>query len=197
MNNLEQSLNFRRSADEKIKAIQSDNDLTDAAKAARISDIRQRTNDQMGKLQAAHQTEKTAARESIHARLFGLGFRVAVSEAEKEAMMTSYRDAQFRADSLKDSAEALRVFSRAQMTGDKLMMKALAAVAYENGWADVLDSYASTNESIAESLRELGSFEDDSLDLNIKLGESVAFSPISETKEEATARINVFAEATH
>ncbi len=197
MNNLERSLNFRRSADEKIKAIQADNDLTEAAKAARISDIRQRTNDQMSKLQAAHQTEKTAARESLHSRLFGLGFRVAVSEAEKVAMMTSYRDAQFRADELKDSAEALRVFSRAQMTGDKLMMKALAAVAYENGWPDVLDSYARTNESIAESLQELGSFEDESLDLNVKLGESVAFSPISETKEEAAARINVFAEATH
>ncbi len=197
MNNLEQSLNFRRSADEKIKAIQADNDLTEAAKAARISDIRQHTNDQMAKLQAAHQTEKTAARESIHARLFGLGFRVAVSEAEKVAMMTSYRDAQFRADALKDSAEALRVFSRAQMTGDKLMMKALAAVAYENGWPEVLDSYGRTNESIAESLRELGSFEDESLDLNVKLNESVAFSPISETKEEATARFSVFAEATH
>jgi selenocysteine-specific translation elongation factor len=197
MNNLERSLNFRRSADEKIKAIQADNDLTEAAKAARISDIRQHTNDQMSKLQAAHQTEKRTARESLHSRLFGLGFRASVSEAEKVAMMTSYRDAQFRADALKDSAEALRVFSRAQMTGDKLMMKALAAVSYENGWTDVLDSYASTNESIAESLQELRSFEDESSDLNIKLGESVAFSPISETKEEATARISVFAEATH
>ena len=189
MNTLQKAFLLRHTAGEKIKDIQADKDLTAPAKAKRIGEIRQKANDEVAKLRTARVKEASDARDRVHRRLFGLSFKLGVSENEKQAAMSSYRDALFRADGLASPDDALRMLGRAQMIGDKLLMKAIAAVAYERGWSSVLEDYSRSSEDVADALQELQNFERRQGNRHIQFNESVVFSGITETDEERALRM--------
>ncbi len=186
-NALEKAASVRRTAGEQIKTIQADRDLTPIAKGRRIAEIRQKSNDEVARLRSEHAKSVASTRESLHRRLFGLGFRAGISEGEKAQVMTSYRDALFRVDGLKPE-EAQAALSRARMVGDKLLAKAIGAVAFDKGWQRVLEDYASAEDCHSE-LQELKDFERHTTTLQDGVRETIlGFSGIPEQPEESVAR---------
>lgn len=189
MTKTEQAANLRRSATEQIKSIQSDTDLTPAAKASRIAGIRIPANDKLTALRREYEGDKLKTRDLLHNNLFGLGgFPLTATEGDKQMAQLNYRDCLFKADTLKTSEEALRSIGRARITGDKQLAKAIAARAYEQGWSGVLNEYASLGEAIASDMRELINFDNTAGSSKANMNASMLFSKISETPEEAANR---------
>lgn len=188
MKNIDLATNLRRDTIDKIKVIQSDSDLTGTAKANRIAEIRTAANDRLTKLRRDHEQEKAKERDSLYRSLLGLSFPASATRADKEMARLNYRDALFRSDTIKTPEEALRMLGRSRMTGDKELGKAIAARAFESGWQGVLRDYASASESIADNLQELIRFEQTYGSSKTKMNESMLFSNVSETPEEAANR---------
>ena len=189
MSLLEKAKTLRGAADEKIRSIQANKDLTREGKARQIAETRERANKEIVQLRESHQKEQAAQRDRLHRQVFGLSYKATVSESEKTLMQQNYRDALFRADTIQTPDAALRMLGRAQMVGDSLLMKAVAAVAYEQGWNSVLREYAATSEATAENLQELQEFEHKFNAPGRNLSESMAFSKLPESAEERDARI--------
>ncbi len=189
MDALEKAANTRRTAEEKIRAIQADKDLTADAKARHIAEIRGKANPEVAKQREAHGAEAAERRASLHRRLFGLSFKLAAMESDKELARMSYRDALAKSDAVASPDEALKALERAGRTGDAMMTKAVLCVSHERGWNSVLESHAHTNESFSEGLQELQGLERRAANRQIQFRESMAFSNVRETPEEMNARM--------
>jgi hypothetical protein len=189
-NPLERATTARSRADEEIRRIQADKDLTMEAKGRRIKEIREKANNEVSKLKATHAKEKSETRDRLHRRVFGLSFKAGATETEKLLTQANYRDALFRADGLQKPEDALRMFGRAQMIDDKLLMKAIAAVSYEQDWGSVLNDYASTSPDVESGLQELQQFEGQLGNRQAQFRELTAFSGLNETPEEAKLRMS-------
>ncbi len=189
-NTTDKAMSLRQSAVEKIRAVQADKDLTVGAKARRIAEIREAANKKISELKSAHAKEQYEQSDKLHQRLFGLGFPLGTNEADKQLERMSYRDALFRADSMEKPEDALRLLGRARMVNDKLLAKAIAAIAYERDWAGVLNDYSGTSEAIAEDFQALNIYEQGRINAQNRVSDSMAFSGISETPEETKARMS-------
>jgi hypothetical protein len=191
MRNLMQTASdLKNNAASQIGEIQSDKDLTQTAKAKRIAEIRGRTNEKITRFQNEYYQSKTETRDTLHHRLFGLGFSLGATEADKQAAKLNYRDALFRADTIADENAALRLLGRAQMTGDRELAKAIASVSYEKGWSRALNDYASQSEAIQSNLQELLNYERSLGNAQIRANESMSFAQLPETQEEQKARMS-------
>ena len=185
---LHKASEIRRAAEQRIAAIQSNKNLSDADKVKQIMEIRAWANEQIETQKRLHARTQTDARTRILRRIFGLGFATGVTEADKAAVRASYRDAVFKADSI-ESAEHAQLFSdRAAAIGDTLLAKAVALIAFERGWHDVLAAYMETHENARQSLVELQAIER-AQKREQQFLETVAFSQIAETAEEQAARL--------
>jgi hypothetical protein len=189
-NLMEKAAELKNNADSEIREIQSSKDLTEVAKAKRIAEIRTTTNAKITAYQAEHYESKTAMRDDLHHRLFGLGFPFGASAADKQSAKLNYRDALFRADTITDENAALRMLGRAQMTGDKELAKAIASVSYEKGWDKVLNDFASQSEAIRSNLQELNDFEHNLGNAQIRITESMSFAQLPESPQEQRARMS-------
>jgi hypothetical protein len=191
MKNLtDKAAELRSNADSQIREIQANRDLTATAKAQRNSAIRAKANQSLAALQNDNAKAKMETRDSLHHRLFGLGFPLGATEADKQAAKLNYRDALFRSDAIADEDAALRLLGRAQMTGDRELAKAIAARSYEQGWNQALNDYAGQSEAIQSNLQELNDFEHNLGNAQIRITESMSFSQIAETPEETKARMS-------
>ncbi len=190
MNNLERAASVRSAADVQIRSVQADKDLTPEARGRRIAEIREKANNEVFKLKATHVKEKSETRDRLHRHVFGLSYKGGATEIEKLLTQANYRDALFRADSLQKPADALRMFGRAQMIDDRLLMKAIAAVSYEQGWGNVLEDYARTSPDVETGLQELQQFEGQLGNRQAQFRELTAFSGLNETPEEAKLRMS-------
>ncbi len=189
-NIMDKAAEAKNNADGQIREIQIDKDLTQTAKAKRIQEIRAKTNEKITTYKSEYYQTKKEQRDSLHHRLFGMGFPFGATEADKQAAKLNYRDALFRSDTITDEAAALRMLGRAQMTGDKELGKAIAARAYEEGWSRALNDYASQSEAIQSNLQELLNYERSLGNAQIRANESMSFSQIAETQEETKARMS-------
>ncbi len=189
-NIMDKAAELKANADSQIRQIQIDKDLTQTAKAKRIQEIRARTNEKITAFQSEHYQSKKETRDTLHHRLFGLGFPFGATEADKQAAKLNYRDALFRADTIADENAALRMLGRAQMTGDKELAKAIASVSYEKGWSRALNDYASQSEALQSNLQELLNYERSLGNAQIRANESMSFAQIAETQEETKARMS-------
>jgi hypothetical protein len=189
-NIMDKASELKNNAASQIREIQIDKDLTQTAKAKRIAEIRAKTNEKIAAYQSDFYESKKETRDSLHHRLFGLGFSLGATEADKQSAKLNYRDALFRADLITDENAALRHLGRAQMTGDKELAKAIAARAYEEGWRKVLNDYASQSEAIENNLQELNDFEHNLGNAQIRIIESMSFAQIAESPEEQKARMS-------
>jgi hypothetical protein len=179
----------REEASAEIARAQTNPDLTVKAKGRRIAEIRTKANREIDRLGREYAAAQVSERDDVHRSIFGLTFRSGVSEAEKTAAQASYRDAIFRADALTDSQHALRMFGRGQMLGDMVLMRAVACVAYENGWDDVLRDFAASSVTVETALNELMVSEQRRTSLQIRSNAGVTFSQIAETSEERSTRM--------
>jgi hypothetical protein len=187
---MDKASELKNNADSQIREIQIDKDLTQTAKAKRIAEIRAKTNEKITVFQTEHYQSKKETRDTLHHRLFGLGFSFGATEADKQAAKLNYRDALFRSDSIADENAALRMLGRAQMTGDKELAKAIASVSYEKGWSRALNDYASQSEALQSNLQELIDYERSLGNAQIRANESMSFAQIAETQEEQKARMS-------
>ncbi len=189
-NIMDKASELKNNAASQIGEIQTDKDLTQTAKAKRIAEIRAKTNEKITAFQSEYYQSKKEQRDTLHHRLFGLGFSFGASEADKQSAKLNYRDALFRADTIADENAALRMLGRAQMTGDKELAKAIASVSYEKGWSRALNDYASQSEAIQSNLQELIDYERSLGNAQIRANESMSFAQIAETQEEQKARMS-------
>jgi hypothetical protein len=185
---LHKASEIRRAAEQRIVAIQSNKNLADADKVKQIMEIRAWANEQIETQKRLHARTQTDARTSILRRIFGLGFPTGVGEADKAAVRASYRDAVFKADRIETSEQAQLFLDRATAIGDSLLARAVALIAFERGWHDVLAAYMETHESARQSLAELYAIER-AQKREQQFLETVAFSQIAETAEEQAARL--------
>ncbi len=189
-NLMDKASELKNNADSEIRKIQADGDSTPLGKARRIAEIRTTTNAKISAFQNEHAKAKIETRDSLHHRLFGLGFPLGATAADKQSAKLNYRDALFRADTITDEAAAMRMLGRAQMTGDKELAKAIASVSYEKGWSRALNDYAGQNESLQNNLQELIDYERNLGNAQIRITESMSFAQLPESKEEQTARMS-------
>jgi hypothetical protein len=187
---MDKTAELKNNAASQIKQIQCDKDLTQTAKAKRIAEIRTKTNEKLAAFQNENLKAKADTRDSLYTRLFGLGFPLGATEADKQSARLNYRDALFRADAITDEAAALRMLGKARMTGDRELAKAIAARSYEQGWNRALNDYASQSEAIQSNLQELNDFEHNLGNEQIRITESMSFAQLPESKEEQTARLS-------
>jgi hypothetical protein len=185
---LKKSIELRTKAEARIEAIRADADLSVKKKGEMIAGERERTNNAIVALREAHNADRAAQHESLKRQLFGLSHRASATEADKHAAITSFRDAQFRVQDLESKAEGQRNLRRARMAGDSLLARAVGALAYENGWGDLLNEYAAGAGS-QSVLEELGALEQSEGDRTRQFETAVAFTQIPETSEERNFRI--------
>jgi hypothetical protein len=189
-NLMDKASELKNNAASQIGEIQANRDLTQTAKAKRIAEIRVRTNEKITRFQSEYYESKKETRDTLHHRLFGLGFSFGATEADKQAAKLNYRDALFRSDSITDENAALRLLGRCQMTGDKELAKAIASVSYEKGWSRALNDYASQSEAIQSNLEELLDYERSLGNAQIRANESMSFAQLPETPEEQKSRMS-------
>ncbi len=185
-NEMESAVKLRASVEARIRQTRSDPDLSDQKKASSIAAARETTNKQLADLHDQHRAGRAATHEKLRGRLFGIGHKATATEADRHAKIASYRDAQFRVQGLESKDEAQRLLERARFTGDALLMRAIASLAYERNWHDVLDFYAEAEGSEA-TLEDLRAFERSIFDRNRQFAESVAFGAIQE--EDSAERL--------
>jgi hypothetical protein len=185
---LSKASEIRRAAEQRITAIQENAELTDADRVKQIMEIRAWANEQIETQKRFHARTQTDARTRVLKRIFGLAFATGVNEADKAAVRASYRDAVFKADTIETPEQAQLFMDRAAAIGDTLLSKAVALVAFERSWGDVLASYMETHENARQSLAELYAI-DRAQKREQQFLETVAFSQIAETAEEQTLRL--------
>jgi hypothetical protein len=185
---LHKASEIRRAAEQRIVAIQSNKSLADADRVKQIMEIRAWANEQIETQKRLHARTQTDARTRILRRIFGLGFPTGVGEADKAAVRASYRDAVFKADRIETAEQSQLFLDRATAIGDSLLARAVALIAFERGWHDVLAAYTETHESARQSLAELHAVER-AQKREQQFLETVAFSQIAETAEEQAARL--------
>lgn len=185
---LQKASEIRRAAEERLSDIQAHKELTDSERVKQVMEIRAWANEQIETQKRLHARTQTEARTRVLRRVFGLGFAAGVGEGEKALVRASYRDAIFRAQSAATPDEAQLFLDRAQTIGDALLARAVALVAFERGWHDVLASYLESHESARMALAELHAMER-AQRREQQFLETVAFSQIAETPEEQSARL--------
>lgn len=108
-------------------------------------------------LEAARQAEVDTLvrqRASLQRRMFG---QVGTADAQT---VIARRDANDRAAKLDDPRIAAEALQRAEMEGDTLMAQAIATQAAQNGWSDVLGSYATDRPGFADAANEFNELPD-------------------------------------
>lgn len=103
-------------------------------------------------LKSLGDAEKAAAavrRSTLERKLYGLP-----DHADASAMI-SYRDALDRASQVTREAEAVTLLSRAHTSGDVHLERAILATAYDNQWADVINTFTAANPATINDAEEL------------------------------------------
>ncbi|HEX8140841.1 MAG TPA: hypothetical protein VF544_24960 [Pyrinomonadaceae bacterium] len=185
---LQKASEIRRAAEQRVADIQLHTEPDDAARVKQIMEIRAWANEQIETQKRLHAQTRREARTRLLRRIFGLGFASGVTEGEKAMVRASYRDAIFRAQSAATPDEGQLFLDRANAIGDALLARAVALIAFERNWHDVLAAYLETHESARTALAELHAL-DRAQKREQQFLETVAFSQIAETAEERAARL--------
>ena len=146
--------------------IRNRRELTDAAKQGLIARHHAATQDKMGELQAAAQSETAADRSRLHKSAFGFSDLL----GDPNTLVVSTRDAQDRAEKLESASAAAALLQRAELAGDEPLARAVAAHAFTqfsqqgaaglfsgNGteWAEVVDTYTARRPGKDVAVKEL------------------------------------------
>jgi hypothetical protein len=126
---------------ERVEEIRSNRDLSDSAKQRMIGEAYDEAAERHGELVA--ERAEAAAREVVQREraVFGLAYpKDAVTNRDKEAYRTSYRDAAFRVFNM-EPENLERVLERAERIGDEQLAQAVYHEAVERGISGVAKRY--------------------------------------------------------
>lgn len=119
-----------------VAAIRNSRDYTDRGKRAEIDRLVREARTQADKLKTEHITKRESRRATLEKIIFGIP-----GEPTADQIIIQ-RDSRDRAAKIKMPADARKQLTAAQRSGDHAMAQAIALVASQNGWREILDAYA-------------------------------------------------------
>jgi len=131
----------RQALAEELSSIQRMQDYSEAAKERYTTEATAKASERHAAIVDKHESSTASILENNEKRVFKLSYPAAnLTETQKEAFRTSYRDASFRCADLEgDTLE--RFLVRAQRTGDRDMEQAIYHESIERGLFGVADLY--------------------------------------------------------
>lgn len=133
-----------------IKAISESTELTVEAKQRHIAE-RHAANEK--RLNEIRNREDTARED----RISELRLRLVKRRPTDSSDDISWRDAADRAERLETEPQAISVLRQAIDNIDKPLMRSVLRAGYDNGWADVINTYTAANRGDYEDAEELWS----------------------------------------
>lgn len=164
---------LRQSFAQQVDAIHADTELTDAAKAGRVAELRESVATQMGQLRAVHEGSLREQADDLWRSAFGPTRSEGMSAGEATMLA---RDAADRAAQCTTGSDALRLLERANGSGDRGLARAVAASAWSHGWRDVIERYVALYPQEREGLVELQEHAQRLNDKKRQLTDSIHFS---------------------
>lgn len=135
-------------AQERMKATREDPRLSDMAKQENITQIRSDAQKQLDELSARENQLVADHTRFLQRQIYG------TAGTTPDAVIT-FRDAQERADRIKEPRDALTAMQRALLNQDAGMAQALLGRAIDQGWSDVTSAYAAENPARASYVADL------------------------------------------
>jgi hypothetical protein len=145
---------IRKQYETQLAGIRKDKALSDHGKRQKIQALYEDTQEKMRQLRTQVADSGEQERETLRAQLFRPKIEHRAPVSEVASIRQSYRDALSRAESAKNAADARRLMQRARRTGDSHLERAVAAIAAEKGWNQVVDSFAEQH-GLTDTLSEL------------------------------------------
>lgn len=173
MDPMDEATALRQSFSQQVDAIHADTELTDAAKAGRVAELRESVATQMGKLRAAHEGSLREQADDLWRSAFGPTRSEGVSAGEGTMLA---RDAAERVAQCTNGWETLQLLERANGNGDRILARAVAGSAWKRGWRDVIERYLALYPEEREGLEALQQHNRRLNDKKRRLTESIHFS---------------------
>lgn len=149
----QKALNLRGEYQNLVESIRGDRSLSEHGKQKELARLYIDYKPRMQALEAEENSTKQTRLKTLRRDLFGLsGF------ADPNTAI-SYRDAQDRAANIQDEEAAMSLLSRAELSGDTSLAKAVAAKSFESGWSRVINEYADANPTSEAKFQELVDLE--------------------------------------
>jgi len=146
-----------------IDAIRRNGDLSEAAKARDIEQLKKEQAEKMAELRAAYYDGRDAHRENLYRDLFSI---------PKGADAESYRKAIDRARAAKTETQLATILKTANRTDDAVLKQAVAFVANESGSINVAREALHANDH--ETYNELRQIENETL--TQRMADKIEFS---------------------
>lgn len=125
----------RREAGQAFERIKADASLSESGKAQQLEDAWERADAAHRRLWTERKTAIAEHSETLRTRAFGPVYRMG---EDQTAVRTAYREALQRAAAAKDAGELTRMLELAELSGDALGKRAIAAAAYAAGHGSIL-----------------------------------------------------------
>lgn len=151
------------------EAAKTNPNLSPAGKEAVLQDSHKEVQGALDGLRA----KESAA---INAKLESLERNLHTRLGDNGSDILAMRDAEERADGLKDQNDALRAFTRAARTQDKSLAYAIIRRANEMGWGLVIDAASESYPAAGEALRDIRNLTRFRDDITQVLAREMAYS---------------------
>lgn len=159
----------------RIAAIRADTGLSASGKRAALATAYEEARNYASKVRGKAEESTASRKRQLEKSLFGLG------PAANDSTIVAYRDAQDRVAQVKNPEELGQLMERAFVAGDRTLLQAGFAHAWEQGrnplggsrWRPLVDEFVSEFPSQAAPLSELEELAS-SAGLTAQLGEQVA-----------------------
>lgn len=139
--------------------LRQNKDVTPDGRARQLAALYQQSMARHRELMAALQSRKAEIRVDLARRAFSPPIPFGTPAGEATQIRAAYHQAMALADQARGREDLLRLYERAQRTGDTLGALAVAHVAFERADSTVLDRFRAANPDRGQLLGELGEFE--------------------------------------
>lgn len=134
---------------DQTRSIRADTNLSDAGRQTALARAYTRARNIAADAKATEDGTTTTRRTTLERELFGITGTADANTA------ISYRDAQDRAASITDQRDAQRLIDQANLSGDTHLAKAIAHRALQEGWTDILATYANERPGSSDKIQQL------------------------------------------
>ncbi|AWZ25664.1 hypothetical protein CEJ39_17160 [Rhodococcus pyridinivorans] len=139
----------------RLEDIRTDRNLSDEGKSAKITALFDQSKAKIDGYRDKYINARRKRRDALQRELFGratdsnvLAYRDAHDRVARLAALSTTQSAQAL-------AEAHTMLRQAEISGDELLVKAIAATAYAEGWDSVLNAYITNHPETADKFAEL------------------------------------------
>jgi hypothetical protein len=140
---------LRDQAQTEYDKIRNITDLTPEARLRAIAKAYLNVRGQLSDLGNATQRAVVGNQEALERKLFG------IPDANNPSAMISYRDAQDRAARLDLESDAIAMLTRASVSGDDLLVRALLEAGYTNAWTNLINTYTAAHPAMEAAAEQL------------------------------------------